>query len=499
MGRFFSRKALLILVIVFGCAFPGAVFYLFDSLPSFSSFLLFESEPAAKKNSELLAESFTAHDERPFERKENLQELGHEQVPPLDLPLPEPTYPSIQLEEEITYPSYSCFQADLETSWQEDLTVAPLTLPSTSSLPPPMHTFSSTSPSFQEEESLAESDHFTIEVEYAQKKSRPGYVFKVTLIPKEEASFKRICNNYYFLLDRSNSIPRLRYALNKRVVATAIEKLEPGDTFNIFVFDNKIVRLGEENLPFSEENVERARAFLNMQGHGGFFAATELYASLGKIIPQDVSDEEVHTAVLLSDGDTYLSLEKQRKIIGSWTLQNKGKVSLFSAASGTGNNLPLLDVISAFNKGALIYSADHRQLEGKLARFIHSIRRPIGKGITATAIPSEKSTTILLQPKKSRLPDLYQDRSYVLYGSTSRLTPFVLFLQGNHYGIPFTIKKSISFEEAKVGAPSLERNWTQLVVQEFYERYFSDGNTAHLDAARQFLSPLNLPTPFTNE
>jgi len=342
---------------------------------------------------------------------------------------------------------------------------------------------------------LASSEHFDIEVEYAPKRSRPGFVFKVTLIPHNDVYFKRIQQNFFFLLDRSNSIPRARYALNKKAVAMALDYLQPGDHFNILIFDDRVVRFRFKEVEWSEANVAEAREFLENHGHGGYFAATELYASLGKIIPQDVAENEINTAILVSDGDTYLSQEKQRLTIGGWTAQNKGKVALYTLASGTGNNLPLLELLSAFNKGTLIYAQDHRMVGTRLAYLMRTLQHPIGKHMVATAVTEDKGMAVLLQPKPSRIPDLYQNRPFVIYGSTNKLSDFTLFLQGRYYDRHFDIKKKISFGDAKIDPYSVERGWTQLVSQEFYERYFEEGDQAHLEAAKQLLLPLNLPTP----
>ncbi len=340
------------------------------------------------------------------------------------------------------------------------------------------------------------SDCFDIAIEYSPKRSRPGYVFKITLSPKKDLSFKRITQNFFFLLDRSNSIARYRYQKMRRAVSEVLTLLQPGDTFNILVFEAKVAALSPENLPWSHENVAKARLFLERQSHGGMFATTDLYASLGKIIPKAVIDTEINTAVLLSDGDTFLSLDKQRKMIGSWTEQNAGKVSLFSIATGVGNNLPLLELLSTFNKGKLFYAPEHDLIKERLFQLMKLIKNPIGKSITLTAVTLDKKSTILLQPKNSRLPDLYQDRPFIIYGSTNRLSDFTLFLQGQYYDSTFDIKKLISFKEARGGTLSLEREWTQLLAQEFFERYFKDGKEKHLESAKQLLSPLNLPIPF---
>lgn len=446
-----------------------------------------------RKRNQVLAEIFEHLTESEAEIKESFQDLKREYAPSLEVAFPEraPTEPF----------SFDHDRIEWEMSkdgalilWEGNDLVLP-SLPSTLTESPPLSTLSLEDDPCENFERLVGSDHFDIQVEYAPKRSRPGYVFKITFVPRTDAHFQRICQNYYFLLDRSNSIPRSRYLLNKKAVSSALNALQPGDTFNILIFDDRVARFSENTVPWSEEKVALARQFLESQGHGGLFAATELYASLGKIIPIDVPDTEVNTAILLSDGDTYLSTDKQRQTIGKWTARNQGKVSLFSVASGTGNNIALLELLSTFNKGLLVYTQEHAQIEERLVHLIHSIQNPIGKKMTATAVCIDKQMTVMLHPKKARLPDLYQNRLFTVYGSTNRVSDFYLFLQGQYYSRRFDIKKKISFERAKMGSPSIERQWVQLLVQEYYERYFEDGNFAHLEAAKQLLLPLNLPVP----
>lgn len=344
-------------------------------------------------------------------------------------------------------------------------------------------------------ETIAESDHFNVTVEYVARRFFPGFIFKITLLPKQEITFKRIRENYFFLIDRSNSILRGRFHYNKKAVLEAISHLHPEDTFNVLLFDDHVVRLASKPILPTEENILATQKFLESQTHGGCFAATNLYHSLGKIIPQDVLDTEINTAILLSDGDTYLSLDKQRQLIGGWSAKNKGKVSLFCLASGEGNNLALLDIIAKFNKGELIHTPKHEQVIEKLKDLILTLNHPIGKQIIATAISAEKDISIYLQPKKERLGDLYKNKGFTIYGSTNKLSDFTLFLQGKYYERRFDIKKKITFSNAH-GGVGLEKQWAEIVAQEYYEKFFEDGKTQHLEAAKQFLSPLNLVVPF---
>lgn len=496
------KRLLLSFCLIVGLCLHGAALFGLHNLPLRPPIRSFKNATTQvtdfydrHRRTVLIAEVFSHIQEKEPEVKEAFHELHAEYAPAIEIALNGETSLDLDVEpfsfEPDLTPRLTVDEGEL-TLEEGSRLISPIPPVTTIEMPPLADV------EFEDDPldfgAIASSEHFDIEVEYAPKRYRPGYVFKVTFYPRPDVVFKRIRQNVFFLIDRSNSIPRARYALNKRAVWEALDYLKAGDTFNILIFDDHVVRLAHEAIPWNQENVAEARAFLERQGHGGYFAATELYASLGKIIPQDVSDHEVNTAILLSDGDTYLSREKQRKMIAEWTARNRGKVCLYSLASGAGNNLPLLDLISSFNQGRLIYSQNHRELNGMLVNLLRTVHAPIGKEMVATPITSDKQMTVLLQPKAVRLPDLYQHRPFVVYGSTNRLNDFVLFLQGKYYDRRFDIKKTISFDAGKIGTFSLERKWTQLLVHEFYAHYLEDGNLGHLEAAKQLLHPMNIPT-----
>lgn len=452
---------------------------------------------ARQRRTELIAEVFDHLQKAEPELKQQLHELRAEYAPSLEMTLANKT--SLELNVELF-----SFESNLSSTLSEKNTlepgnrfISPLPLVTTVEAPPLVELEYEDDP-YTSFGTLASSEHFDIDVEYAPKRNRPGYVFQVTFHPRSDVVFKRIRQNVFFLIDRSNSISRPRYHLNKRAVSEALDHLKMGDTFNILVFDHHVIRAAPEPLPWNEESVSVARSFLERQGHGGHFAATDLYASLGKIIPHNVSDHEVNTAILLSDGDTYLSREKQRQLIGRWAKRNEGKVALYSLATGTGNNLPLLDLMSSFNQGQLIYSHDHRDLKSLITNLLKTIQTPIGKEMVATPIVADKQTVVLLQPTAVRLQDLYQGRPFVVYGSANRLSDFVLFLQGKYYDRRFDIKKKITFKNALLGSFSIERKWTELLAHEFYARYLEDGNLGHLETAKQLLAPLKISTPWVD-
>lgn len=344
---------------------------------------------------------------------------------------------------------------------------------------------------------IASSDDFILNVEYAPMSNGPGYMFRLELVAKPKVKFKRIRQNVFFLVDRSHSIRYQRYEYTKQAVAKALALLQPGDTFNILVFDDSIKKMAPQSVPWSPRNIEYGKVFLATEKYGGAFATTDLYSSLGKIVPTAVAENEVNTAVLLSDGDTYLSLEKQRTTIGGWTAANAGKMSLYCVASGKGNNLALLDLLSSFNKGSLQYSASDNGIGSILFNLLQSIRNPIGKHITITTVKSTPETVISLFPSNQYLPNLYANIPYTVYGVVNTLNDFHIFFQGRYYDKYLDIKQEVSFANAKrVDGKAIERKLAVQQAYESYDAFLNDGRPAHLTRAKQLLAPYRIPVAF---
>lgn len=344
---------------------------------------------------------------------------------------------------------------------------------------------------------IATSSDFMVHVEYAPQLNKEGFIFKLTLSPKPYKHFKRIKQNFFFLIDRSHSISLKSYEAAKEAVSLALDYLHPGDTFNILIFDDKVVKYSNNNISSSPKNISLAKQFLKNQKHGGFFATTDLYSSLDKIIPEAVEEDEVNTAILLSDGDTYINKQKQRKTLNFWSQKNKGKVSLFTLAIGKQNNLPLLDLLSTFNKGTLRIAQSKEGIAHELLTLVQSLHSPIGKDLIVTALPHEPHATIEIYPVQERLPNLYENLEYVLYGTLSQSSDFTLFLQGRYYDHWLDIKKTISLSKGMLADDSSLKKGVLLQKAYLeYEQFLRSGHPKFLDKARKLLEPIQLPLAF---
>jgi hypothetical protein len=328
---------------------------------------------------------------------------------------------------------------------------------------------------------------FDAKVELMPKSDGKGFVFAVSLTPTEEIHLESMPQNYYFLIDRSSSIERHRFAAFKRGVLKAISCLQAGDKFNIVVFDKTVKKLSEQPILFSKAALQRAEEFLEPQEHGNMFSGADIFSSLQKVIPHGVSQEEAHTAILITDGDTSQSSAKQQKQISQWIEKNASHVTLFTAAIGKGNNLIMLDLLSSLSGGQLLYSDTHAAFPRRLGKLLLNLRNPLVKEIMLSAIPKDSEAEILFYPSSNHLPNMLAKQSYEIMGTIDQLSDFTLVIQGRHKDRWVSITKEISLTRAVKTSRLLEKKWANASAKSQYESFLKEGKVSHLIKAKELL------------
>ena len=305
----------------------------------------------------------------------------------------------------------------------------------------------------------------------------------------------KIKQHYTFLIDRANSIQRERLLATKSAVLSALNELDSDDTFNIIVFDSKLEKAFAQNLPPDSVSLAQARSFLDKIQLGSFFAPADLYNPLFLTLPYPAKENEIYTAILLTDGEALSKKNSIRSILYTWTMQNSGKICLYTLGMSGDPNLANLDAASALNRGRLAYSPTKRGIKRKLLKTMRNIHSPIAKNLSAKAI-STSGAAIELFPKGAQIPHLYLDQPIVILGSCESLDDFILFVQGRCKDSWFNIKKRVSFINAKKGGSSLRKEWALQQAYSCYENYIRDDNPEHLAKARELLSPFDIQLAF---
>jgi len=328
---------------------------------------------------------------------------------------------------------------------------------------------------------------FDVNVSFLPDPEGQGYIFSVSLEPSCDFTSHSLRQNLYFILDRSNSVQKHRFAVFKRAVLKALASIQQGDTFNIFVMDKKLTSFRPQNCTATLKNIQAAEEFLDKQEAGGLFAAGEIYHSLDNILTHIPDNEEMHTAILLTDGKSSLNPDRKQSTLKKWVEKNNGKLSLYAAAVGRDNDLISLDMLCSISGGKLLYSDTHASLPRKLAKLVIDLKDPIAKDILISAIPHNPHSHIEFYPASSHLPALFSHQPFVLYGKIDDPCAFDLVIQGRHRDQWIAIKKNVSFIEGHKGDQALQSEWSAQHANVCYSKFLQEGKMAHLHAAKEIL------------
>ncbi len=315
-----------------------------------------------------------------------------------------------------------------------------------------------------------------------------GYVFSLAVTPKEDLSKLQIKQNFYFLIDNSSEVENHKLSVFKRSVLKALTALQQGDSFNIFLIDKKTTKLSPANLFVSPQNIRLAEAFLeNKRGERPLFSSLDLKKNLEELLASIDTEDEVHTAILLSNGKSTLPPTD----LSLFLKKNGGKLNIFTAAVGQNNQLTFLDMISAFCGGALFYSETNASFPRKLSLFVKSLHAPLAKNLSLSVHATLPNAGLELASMSSQMPNLYNKEPFIIMGKIDRLCDLDLVLQGNSAEDQIFLKKVIHFEEAEAPGNSIKKQWLIHQKGSFYEKFLKEAKPVYLKNAKEILKAIH--------
>ena len=330
------------------------------------------------------------------------------------------------------------------------------------------------------------SDYFHLDIVFLPHEEGQEYRFALKLLPVDDLSSIQMKQNFYFLIDRSNSIEKHRFSGYKRAVLRALDMLTPEQTFNVCVFDRKTTTLAKAPLIANKKNILEAKQFLESKEYNGAFSAGELYNTLTKLIPPHPVANEMHIAILLSDGSSSLSNQKQKDALNRFLDKNHRQLSLYAATCGHGNDLSLLKVLTTQTGGEVLFSPTHAAFARKLAKYVRTLRSPLAKEVSTTLTTPDKKIKVKLLTASNHLPSLYNHVPYTLYGAVSEPTTITIAIEGLHKQQPIVIQKEITFERPVTKSPQLEKAWLELLSLNQWGKFLKTGKKQDLQRAKAY-------------
>ncbi|HYD02432.1 MAG TPA: VIT domain-containing protein [Phycisphaerales bacterium] len=234
--------------------------------------------------------------------------------------------------------------------------------------------------------------------------------FVMMLVPPESAErLQRAPLEMVFVVDRSGSMDGAPIAQARAAVRRGLDRLRPGDSFQIIDFAESSTALGSRPLEATPENIRRGKEFVSgMDAKGGTYMLTGLRAALA--FPHD--PERLRFVTFLTDG----LIGNETEVLSAQA-SALGDSRIFSFGVGSAPNRFLMDRMAKLGRGVAAYvSVSDPESEGAdvMDRFFDRIERPV---LTDVTIDWNGARVSEVTP--SALPDLFTGRSVVVAGRVS--------------------------------------------------------------------------------
>jgi Ca-activated chloride channel family protein len=280
-----------------------------------------------------------------------------------------------------------------------------------------------------------------------------------------DAGAPRVAREVTFVIDTSGSMAGSPIVQAKAALALALERLRPGDRFNVVEFNSHARALFAAPLPADPATLGRARSFVNgLAANGG----TEMHKALALALkPGEAAPGLVRQVVFLTDGavgneDELFALIRERL----------GERRLFTVGIGSAPNAHFMRKAAQFGRGTHTMIGDLNEVEARMAGLFRKLESPV---LTDVAIDWPAGS----EAWPRQLPDLYAGEPIVASASLPSLDGEVV-VRGNFAGQPWRAALPLSASGGHEGVHAL---WARAKIEALADAQVAGADAGEIRAA----------------
>jgi len=234
--------------------------------------------------------------------------------------------------------------------------------------------------------------------------SKKGGFFSLVLIPPKQPKLTQIRpRELIFVMDQSGSQSGFPLEKSKELTLKMIDRMRPGDTFNVIAFSNGAKQLWPESKPNTPANRAEAAKFvqpLNADGGTQFLPAIEL-----SLLPPSDADR-LKLVIFNTDGLIGNEAEILQEI-----KKRRQSARMFTFGIGNGVNRFLIDAMSNEGRGAAEFVTLNEAADPAVQRFIDRTQSPVLTNVRIDFDGVQVDQVVPNQPK-----DVFDGQPIVLFG-----------------------------------------------------------------------------------
>ena len=238
---------------------------------------------------------------------------------------------------------------------------------------------------------------------YVDEESGQGYFTLMMYPPSDLENLRRQPLELVFVLDSSGSMSGAPIEQAKAAIVAALDRLGPGDTFQIIRFSQNASQFGAAPVAATPDNIQAARRYVRqLSGSGGTQMIEGIRAALG--FPHD--EERLRFVTFLTDG----FIGNETEILDALD-SGLGASRIFSFGVGSAPNRYLLERMAGIGRGAVAYLSLQDSGRVVMNGFFDRIAHP---AMIDVEIDWGRMRVADVYP--IRLPDLFVGRPVIVTG-----------------------------------------------------------------------------------
>ena len=280
------------------------------------------------------------------------------------------------------------------------------------------------------------------------------------------------------IIDTSGSMSGASIEQAKAAVIMALDRLRPGDRFNVIEFNSSHRLLFPQPHMAEQRWLQQARRFVqNLRADGGTEMAGALAAAFAT--PQD--EGFLRQIVFITDG----SVGNERGLF-ELIHQRLGNSRLYTVGIGAAPNEFFMRKAAEFGKGTFAMVGSQDQVKVEMAALFDRIEKPVLTDLRVSLEPAVSGggpgEPVSAEWFPRNIPDLYAGQPLVVHGRFSAWPENVL-VEGSFAGQPWRQRLPIASGSVPGNSPGVATLWAREKVQSLEDEGTRQGQRDHYKQA----------------
>ena len=339
-------------------------------------------------------------------------------------------------------------------------------------------------------------------ISYRPDKKQDGYFLLLAAPEIKAADAKPVAKTIVFVVDRSGSMSGEKFEQARRALRFVLDRLQPGDTFNIVAYDSDVEAFRPELQRADAETLQQARGFVDGLFAGG---STNIDGALQTSLAMLTDSSRPNYVLFLTDGLPTAGERNDVKIAARVKEANKVRARLFNFGVGFDVNSRLLDRLSRDQRGQSIYVRPNEDIESQVATLYNRIGAPV---MTDLAIdfefdkaPVAGSAPAIARTYPRQLTDLFRGEQLIWVGRYRQAGAVKIKLSGNVGGEQRAFEFPAQLDDHSTGETNgfVEKLWATRRIGEIIDELDLNGHNEELvDELVKLSIQHGIMTPYTS-